>query len=192
GQWWDYVTSNVTTKIRFLSYNMSNIDIFGEKPRYVEHISDIMRIRLLKEYGGTYIDSDVIALRSLDPLRHYNHTQGVGIVGGGLSNGVIIAKKTSKFLNIWLEEYKTYAKDDKIKNIWGYYSVTRPRQLLKTYPELVRIERDTLVRPVVREYTKLETRKKVWKYSYSMHVWRRLTYIPKKPEDIKLISNQSL
>ncbi|CAH1786781.1 unnamed protein product, partial [Owenia fusiformis] len=36
GQWWDYVTSNVTTKIRFLEYNMSQIDIFGEKPKYVE------------------------------------------------------------------------------------------------------------------------------------------------------------
>ncbi|CAH1793402.1 unnamed protein product [Owenia fusiformis] len=191
GRWWDYVTSIVTTKIRFLSYDMREIRIFGEKPRYVEHISDIMRLLLLKEYGGTYIDNDVIALRSLDPLRHYNHTQGVGLVTSALSNGVIIAKKTSRFLSIWLEEYKTYGKKE-VYNLWGHYSVSKPRQLIKKHPELVRIERDTLVRPDMSDYRKLETRKRVWKYSYSMHVWRRFIYIPRRPEDIKRISNQSL
>ncbi|CAH1786783.1 unnamed protein product [Owenia fusiformis] len=191
GQWWDYVTSHVTTKIRFLEYNMSQIDIFGEKPKYVEHIADIMRLRVLKEYGGTYLDSDVIALRSLAPLRRYDHTQGVGAMSSGLSNGVIIAKKSSKFLDIWLEEYKMYGKEH-VRSLWSYYSIERPRQLLKRQPELVRIEKDTLVRPLVGMYRNMETRQNVWKYSYSMHVWKRKTFIPERPDQIKLISNQSL
>ncbi|CAH1786782.1 unnamed protein product [Owenia fusiformis] len=151
-----------------------------------------MRIRILKEYGGTYLDSDVIALRSLAPLRRYNHTQGVGVMSSGLSNGVIIAKKSSKFLDIWLEEYKMYGKEKVKSSFWSYYSIRRPRQLLKRQPELVRIEKDTLVRPLEGMYTNMETRQNVWKYSYSMHVWKRKTFIPERPDQIKLISNQSL
>ncbi|CAH1787935.1 unnamed protein product [Owenia fusiformis] len=191
GEWWDYVMSNVTTKIRFISYNMAQIDIFGEKPRYPEHISDILRLRILKEYGGTYIDSDVIALRSLAHLRRYNHTQGIGIASNGLSNGVIIAKKTSKFLDLWIEEYKKYGKEE-VGSIWSHYSIFKPRRLLADYPDLVRIERNTLVRPVAADYELFTTRKYVWDHSYSIHVWRRKTYIPYKPDDINFISNQSL
>jgi len=44
-------------------------DIFGIKPYWVQHKADLVRVQLLREYGGIYMDNDCIMLRSVDYLR---------------------------------------------------------------------------------------------------------------------------
>ncbi|CAH1786450.1 unnamed protein product [Owenia fusiformis] len=193
GKWWDYVKNNVSG-IKIVEHEFDELTIYGEVPKYVEHMADFLRIKILREYGGIYIDTDVIALRSLEPLRHYDHTQGVGLVGTALSNGVIIAKKTSILLELWLEAYRTYNKIDigKETSFWQYYSINVPRTLADIYPRLIHIEKDTLVRPKIKSYSLEPTKKYVWENNYSVHVWHRALPVPKSPGEIKDLQDEYL
>ncbi|CAH1772882.1 unnamed protein product [Owenia fusiformis] len=176
---------------------MTELTIFGFVPRRVEHMSDFLRIHVLQEHGGIYIDNDILALKSIEPLRHYDHTQGIGLHGDGLSNGAIIAKKESILFNLWIEAYRTYktfGKSDIRNNIrlWGYYSIHIPRMLLTIYPHLVHIESQTLIKPKPSVYMDKRRIKYVWENNYSIHVWQRLLTVPDSPEKIPDLPSESL
>jgi len=58
--------------------------VYCEPPRYVHsqaiygfyHQSDVAKLRILLDHGGIYLDTDVIVVNSLDPLRRYDATLG--------------------------------------------------------------------------------------------------------------------
>jgi len=75
------------------------------------------------EFGGIYMDPDVLVLRSFDPLRRFPLTlarQSLTPVHT-ISNGVIISRPAAFFMRLWIESYKTF--DPKS---WAYHSVYVP------------------------------------------------------------------
>ena len=64
-------------------------------------------------YGGIYLDTDVLVLKSLDPLRVHKLTLGVS-GPNEISNGIIIARRGAPFLRMWLENYHSY-----VPGVWG-------------------------------------------------------------------------
>lgn len=98
GPWWRYIKKSVKS-LRIQHRNPPG-EIFGNPVILPEHKSDIARIQILMEYGGIYMDFDVIALRSFDSLRYYNMTMGLEYFGspGRLNNGVIAANKEAEFV----------------------------------------------------------------------------------------------
>jgi Glycosyltransferase sugar-binding region containing DXD motif len=50
--------------------------VFGQKISHVFHQGDVAKLEILLEYGGIYLDYDVIVVNSLDPLRQYSATYG--------------------------------------------------------------------------------------------------------------------
>ena len=71
------------------------------------NISTNGKCSFFSDYGGIYIDDDVLVIRSFDPLRGYDLTLGRP-VKIALPNGIIIARNGTLFLRIWLENYRHY------------------------------------------------------------------------------------
>ncbi|XP_050368319.1 uncharacterized protein At4g19900 [Argentina anserina] len=75
---------------------------------YATHFSELVRLAALYKYGGIYLDSDIIVLKSLSSL-----SNSVGkedrLAGGSLNGAVMAFKKNSLFMMECLKEfYMTY------------------------------------------------------------------------------------
>lgn len=74
------------------------------------HLADRLRLRLLLEQGGIYLDIDAFALRSFDKIlaAPRPHDIVLGAEGGnrwGLCNAVMAARANSSFVARWLASY---------------------------------------------------------------------------------------
>jgi len=50
--------------------------IHGQRLLHIYHQGDVAKMEILLQYGGIYLDYDVIVLNSLDPVRRYDATLG--------------------------------------------------------------------------------------------------------------------
>lgn len=99
----------------------------------VSHMADALRLDILREEGGIYLDTDVISLRSFDNLMHCDKDVVLGHEGGdrhGLCNAIILGRKDSPFLTRWIESYNNFSTGE-----WNYHSVILPKKLALEYPE---------------------------------------------------------
>ncbi|KAI0218592.1 hypothetical protein LSAT2_029689 [Lamellibrachia satsuma] len=88
GEWWQQTLAEVDNLYHV--YHERPTDVHGTPINFVQHSADITRLVVLIDYGGIYIDDDVLVIRSFDPLRGYDLTLGRP-VKFALSNGIIIA-----------------------------------------------------------------------------------------------------
>ena len=72
------------------------------------------------EFGGIYLDPDVLVFRSFDPLRRLPLTLARES-GSTIANGIIICRPGVLFMRFWIEAYKTYK-----PSTWAYHSVIVP------------------------------------------------------------------
>ncbi|KAI5460470.1 hypothetical protein BGZ63DRAFT_424974 [Mariannaea sp. PMI_226] len=76
----------------------------GQEITRPEHMSDFVRVEVILEFGGTYIDMDVFALRDIKPLREAGFNAVLGRESGGKLNcGIFMSKPHSKALTLFLE-----------------------------------------------------------------------------------------
>uniref|UniRef100_A0A2C9KU59 Alpha-1,4-N-acetylglucosaminyltransferase n=1 Tax=Biomphalaria glabrata TaxID=6526 RepID=A0A2C9KU59_BIOGL len=66
GEWWERVRRDVPG-LRFV-FREKPSSIAGRPAKFVEHLSDLVRMQLLYMNGGIYLDLDMVVLRSLEPL----------------------------------------------------------------------------------------------------------------------------
>jgi hypothetical protein len=104
---------------------------------HVAHKADIVRMALMRDEGGVYLDSDVVALRSFAPLRRAAGATRV-VMGreetpgqSGLCNAVLIAAPGTPFFARWWDAYRTF---DPVAS-WAYHSVILPRELAADHPD---------------------------------------------------------
>jgi len=109
-------------------------DIFGNEITHYAHKADIVRLEALLQFGGIYLDIDVVVLKPMDSLLNYETVMGEEGEDGrvGLCNAVILAAPESRFVTKWYEAYKTFNREQ-----WNYHSVVFPKELAKKYPELI-------------------------------------------------------
>ncbi|KAI1197649.1 hypothetical protein F5X97DRAFT_174694 [Nemania serpens] len=101
---------------------------------HAAHVSDIMRLKLLREQGGIYLDMDAFALRPFTDLLRSPRDILMGHEGGdrgGLCNAVMVARKNSTFINRWAAQY--YHAD--LSHEWNYHSVVLPKKLQMENPD---------------------------------------------------------
>jgi hypothetical protein len=131
GEWWDRAQKYITPiKVE------PPTEIFGNPVHNYAHQADVMRLQILIEDGGIYIDSDVLCLKSFEPLLN----SGPFIMGqesnivGKLGNCIMLSEKGAEFPQIWLREYTTF--DD---NKWVDHSIVLPYHLSTRHPNLINI-----------------------------------------------------
>jgi len=78
---------------------------------------------LRAEFGGIYLDPDVLVLRSFDSLRRKSLTLARESIEPivTISNGIIVCRRGAVFMRLWLETYRTFNPD-----VWAYHSVHVP------------------------------------------------------------------
>lgn len=70
-----------------------------------------MRLQVLMNYGGIYMDSDVYIVNSLDKYRHYEMVVSWDKNKNtkedeGIGNMIIIAHKNARFLRAYYDSYR--------------------------------------------------------------------------------------
>ncbi|GAA5917821.1 hypothetical protein JCM6882_004159 [Rhodosporidiobolus microsporus] len=112
-------------------------EIHGNPVEHFAHKADVLRLEALRDYGGIYLDIDVLVVRDLAPL--YRHEVVMGMESqpnldpelppSGLCNAVILAKPYSSFVARWIDSYRTFNKSS-----WAKHSVTTPWDLARAFP----------------------------------------------------------
>ncbi|KAI1138467.1 glycosyltransferase family 32 protein [Hypoxylon sp. FL0543] len=100
------------------------------------HVSDILRLKLLQEQGGIYMDMDAFGFRPFTNLLKSPKDIILGHEGGnrgGLCNAIMVARKNSSFIARWLREYD----GADLSKEWNYHSVVLPKEMELQHPEEV-------------------------------------------------------
>lgn len=143
GKWWD-LSKPYLTLVR--ARNVT--EIFGVPVRHFAHKADIIRLEVLKKYGGIYLDADVVTLRSFDSLRKHSVVmarQHVRKTKIEICNAVILATPNAPFLE---RMYQSYSRDFKPDECYACHSVILTGMLAKQYPKEIHVEpADTFFRP---------------------------------------------
>lgn len=110
------------------------VDVFGRSVAVIEHKSDVVRLESLLRFGGMYFDFDVVISRPILDVFRKEETV-LPLEANGLNNGIIIAKRCSRFLRRWFETYKSF--DD---TCWDCSSIRVPKELALKYPDEIRMD----------------------------------------------------
>lgn len=156
GEWWQKAKPLLTLN------KIAAPDSFMGRPLFhVAHKADVVRLQALKETGGIYLDLDTISVKPLTDLLNHSFAIGqelkpkyvpknwrqhikykLGLIKGssknatGLCNAVLLSEKNSEFINLWLDEYKTFRSKGRDK-YWNEHSVLVPERLAAMHPEKI-------------------------------------------------------
>ena len=159
--------------------------IFAQNIRVPEHRADVARLHIIMTHGGIYLDTDMVVLKSWDPLLHYDTTMGAE-TDWDLCSCAVIAVKNSTFMHHWQQSYRNF--DDRN---WGFHACEMPYKIAKAHPELINIEWGTLQRPNWKQTKYIYTPGLLWDWTgnYGMHLYYRFHKTPYNPEDIKKMNS---
>lgn len=160
-------------------FNM--VDNFGFK-------SDIVRYEILYKYGGVYIDTDFLCLKSFDSLLNLDFFAGTGHLSDPLFfNGLIGSKKNNNFLLKVIEEIKKISiSDDKNKNNFDkIINTTGPGFISKLFFNYIDMNKNSVIfpasyfypLPAVNRYQIKNDINKLKQFlkeeSYCVHLWHQ-------------------
>ena len=121
------------------------------------HRADKLRMDILFEKGGVYMDIDTISVKPYHYLLENDVVLGKELHHStrewhGLCNAIIFSKPNSEFFKRWLEYYPRIFKP----NGWGEASIHLPKVLAKHLPDLVTLlEADYMFLPNWNETKKI-------------------------------------
>ncbi|KAG1313755.1 hypothetical protein G6F64_002004 [Rhizopus arrhizus] len=110
--------------------------VFGRPVSHYAHRADVVRLQVLEEFGGIYLDLDLISLKPVDHLLNREFIMAQEGVDGsvGLCNAMIMARPHSRFIQRWFATYATFDSAD-----WNYHSVILPGKLAPFFPNEVTV-----------------------------------------------------
>ncbi|PAA70125.1 hypothetical protein BOX15_Mlig024067g1 [Macrostomum lignano] len=127
GHYWHQLKSNLTAHGKqnqlLLATRPLPKRVFNRNVRVIEHQVDVMKLETGITIGGIILDTDVLTLRSLQPLRRFDCVIGRES-SIGLTIGAFMTKPRDIFLMLWYMLYQTF--DD---GQWAQHSVLLPQQI---------------------------------------------------------------
>jgi hypothetical protein len=175
--------------------------IHGNKLHHVAHQADIVRLQMLQQHGGIYLDLDTISKKPLTDLRDhsfviakefmppvfYNNWDRIKNtvrqfrlgplyekqIVYGLCNAVMLSEPGAPYIKLWLDSYKTFRSKGK-DEFWVEHSVKVPYQLAIQHPSLV-----TILEPFAFHYPAYDPKGLAWLFekkmdyphAYLHHLW---------------------
>ncbi|XP_069106476.1 uncharacterized protein [Argopecten irradians] len=184
GPYWNYLIRNVPNIIH-VRMDQPERTKNNNTLVTIEHRSDLARLIALKEYGGIYLDMDTILLRSLDPLMKYPATMSLEYVTN-LSNGLIMAERSSVFIVQWLKQFQTnYVHDS---NRYFEYSLFLPTRIARAHPSWIHVENMTFCSPPGNMLHQLFDENFDWKDNYAIHLYLRYYTITDDPFTVRQLN----
>ena len=142
--------------------------IGGKKIEKTAHKADWVRMNMLYNKGGVYLDIDTICVK---PWKHlFNKDVVLGKeVPNGICNAIMFTKPKSDFFKLWLDKYESHFNP----NGWREASIVLPERLSKEYPNLVTLkDADVFFLPNYTETKKIFVdNKEIPKNLISLHLW---------------------
>ena len=145
GYWWERAQKDILNMI------IMKVDVpthIGSKQiKKVAHKADAVRMKILWEMGGIYMDIDTISYKSMKPFlthdttlcKQYNlrfHSKDkASVYVGGICNAIMITKPRSPFFERWMTAYERAFDPDK----WEEASIWLPLRLSREYSECVNV-----------------------------------------------------
>ena len=138
-------------------------------------------VLVTSDYGGIYLDHDVIVVKSFDTLRSHDFTMGRP-VSYALNNGVMLGRQGAPFAQIWLETYRSPS----LRLDYGYESVRTAHNLSQLFPHLVHVEERSLAQPNYLNVEAFYRDPYDWSDNYAVHVMgETVARIPTDAESLK-------
>ena len=172
GPWW-----NATSKLLTLVPHQFIDQIYGNAVHLTAHRSDVMRLSALIQYGGIYMDMDVLTLSTFTPLMRNEFV--IGIQGPlQTANAVLLSTVGAPFAIRWLDAYHNFTESD-----WDGHSVRLPWRLAELHPDLVVwLPRTAWFSPGPDEYPCYEVFERniseahfrMQKSHFAVHVWHQI------------------
>lgn len=152
-------------------------DIFGLPITQPAHQSDVIRLQVLLEVGGVYVDTDTIFVKPFTDLLDNKFVLGQQGVGGaeGLCPAVIMSERASFFGQSWLLGFKDSFQGGPPGSAgWCTHSVNYPMWLAQQIPtEVTILPHDYFFWPLYHESHVKALFEEVHEFpnAYSHHLW---------------------
>lgn len=142
GIWWE------KTKLLVDLVKVDVPEYIGEKKiKKVAHKSDILRIEIIKKYGGIYLDIDTICVRSYRDLLYNKCVIANEITDSGknmgLCNAIFMAEAEASFITEWYNLYEEYFNPDG----WQEASTLLPQFVAQNNKNVTILPRNTFLYP---------------------------------------------
>ncbi len=165
-------------------FNQLVLKVVGKEVTHVAQRADLLRVIIMKQYGGIYMDADVFILKSFDPLRKASDAvMGLEAPDGymGMANAILLTKPNGEFINLyWEHAHKLNP------NRYNHYGVEIPKMLSEKYEG-----REDVIRPLnhraffwplwyyVERKKLFEEDAFDFRWNYAVHLWesRSLWYL---------------
>jgi len=130
GPWWE-LTKPMITPVRVTAPT----EIFGNRLVKAAHRADVLRLEKLMQFGGIYLDTDVLVVRDFGSLLNESCVLAQeGLDGSvGLCNAVIAAEIEAPFIRRWYETYRTF-RGSEGRQYYNEHAVRVPKQLALKHP----------------------------------------------------------
>jgi len=169
--WWD----EIATQVELVHVDPPQ-EFVGVPLDSYQYKADVLRLQILQEQGGAYLDIDVISLKSFGDL--WNESCVLGVEnrdGTSITNAVILTRPGHPFVSQWLEETGRNLQD----RPWAWHGVCLPHEIYSSHdwPD-VRLEPRSSFMPFdFQETWVLENNRQdldQLQNSYTMHLWETI------------------
>lgn len=111
----------------------------GFELKHFQYKADVVRLELLYEHGGVYLDLDMLIVRPFCKVFASGHSFYIseercgGNGGGALINAFLAAKPKNEFIKLWLNEFKSGLR----LGIWAHHIRDSNRKLIEDHPHYI-------------------------------------------------------
>ena len=111
----------------------------GFELKHFQYKADVVRLELLYEHGGVYLDLDMLIARPFHDVFSSGHSFYIseecknGGGGGALINAFLAAKPKNEFIKLWLDSFKSGLR----LGIWAHHIRDSNRQLIDNHPHYI-------------------------------------------------------
>ena len=108
GKYWEVLNKIPELKSRIktrFTYHYKE-KIFRNRLGWVQHKSDVLRLLVLMNFGGIYLDNDMIVINPLDKYRKFEIAVSWESDDHGIGNQIFIANKNARFLRSIFDQYR--------------------------------------------------------------------------------------
>ncbi len=127
GRWWDKLKNIPVLKLEKIDIPMK----IGNKPIHkVAHKADWVRMNMLFDKGGIYLDIDTICIEPWKQLLDNDVVLGKQSGHVGICNAIMFTVPKSEFFKIWLDKYESEFNP----NGWNESSINLPYNISKQHP----------------------------------------------------------
>ena len=160
----------------------------GFELKHFQYKADVVRLELLYEYGGIYLDIDMIIIRPFHEVFSSGHSfyiseerqASIGSETGALINAFLAAKPKNEFIKLWLNEFKSGLR----LGIWAHHIRDSNKQLMNDHPHYmhkyrIKVLNWKLFMPLHWQDTEAFIRSETIPYefpaeSYGTHLWETI------------------